>query len=514
MTTVIPVKFAYAARDLWFDPQESGAQEGDHVICSTERGTEIGLAVGEPHEVDDQELKRIIGKSALKPVIRIAGEQDLDRAEMLAEKGDEAMPVFRRLVSQSELDMKPVGVEYLFGGEKAVCYFAADERVDFRQLVRELSRELHERIDMRQIGVREEAANMDWHVEEIEVQRLKHPIKTVLKYWKPIGCILEGSSNLLPSRRAFSHLPIVHIDPDDKTFGDGSVFAVENDDSAIADLAQRELSRTDCTNFAFVGWSRRVRWSRRREDRFKTILSDMGHPCHTLEDPWTFGNKSDFVTRLKPFVESLPKPCGIFAANDDIAAVILDVCRDLGISVPGDVVVVGVDDDLAVCDNLHPTLSSVRPDFRGAGRLAVKLLAKCMRGRCAAPERIEYTPLGVTSRLSTRHLAVVGKCIADALDLIRREACSGLKAADVVKAMGVTERLAETRFKSAVGHRITEEIANVRLEHALELLRDPKQGITPIANLCGWDSDAYLKRLFKKRFGMTRCFPYSASRFR
>lgn len=158
MTTVIPVKFAYAARDLWFDPQESGAQEGDHVICSTERGTEIGLAVGEPHEVDDQELKRIIGKSALKPVIRIAGEQDLDRAEMLAEKGDEAMPVFRRLVSQSELDMKPVGVEYLFGGEKAVCYFAADERVDFRQLVRELSRELHERIDMRQIGVREEAA--------------------------------------------------------------------------------------------------------------------------------------------------------------------------------------------------------------------------------------------------------------------------------------------------------------------------------------------------------------------
>ena len=352
-------------------------------------------------------------------------------------------------------------------------------------------------------GVREEAANLDWHVEEIEVQRLKHPIKAVLKYWKPIGCILEGSSNLLPPRRAFSHIPIVHIDPDDKTFGDGSVFAVENDDSAIADLAQRELSRTDCTNFAFVGWSRRVRWSRRREDRFKTILSDMGHPCHTLEDPWTFGNKSDFVTRLKPFVESLPKPCGIFAANDDIAAVILDVCRDLGISVPGDVVVVGADDDPAVCDNLHPTLSSVRPDFRGAGRLAVKLLAKCMRGRCAAPERIEYTPLGVTSRLSTRHLAVVGKCIADALDLIRREACSGLKAADVVKAMGVTERLAETRFKRAVGHRITEEIANVRLEHVLELLRNPKQDIGPIANICGWDSDAYLKRLFKKRFGMT-----------
>ena len=351
-------------------------------------------------------------------------------------------------------------------------------------------------------GAREAAAGFGWHVEEIEVQRLKHPVKAVLRYWKPVGCILEGSSNLLPPRRAFSHLPIVYIDPDDRMRENGSIFSVENDDSAIAELAHRELSRTDCENFAFVGWSRRVRWSRRREDRFKAILAATGHACRTLEDPWTFGNKNDFVSRLKPFMESLPKPCGIFAANDDIAAVILGVCRDMALSVPGDVVVVGVDDDPAVCDNLHPSLSSVHPDFRGAGRLAVKLLAKRIRGG-SAPERIEYTPLGVTSRLSTRRLAFVGKRIADALDLIRREACSGLKASDVVKAMDVTERLAETRFKNAVGHRITEEIANVRLEHVLKLLRNPKQGIAPIANMCGWDSEAYLKRLFKKRFGMT-----------
>ena len=158
MPRIIPVKFAYAARDLWFDPQHSEAQEGDHVICATERGTEIGLCTQSPRDVTRQELTRMIGGSQLKGVIRIADEFDLARAESLAERGDAAMPVFRRLVSESDLDMKPVGVEYLFGGEKVVCYFAAEERVDFRQLVRELSRELHERIDMRQIGVREEAA--------------------------------------------------------------------------------------------------------------------------------------------------------------------------------------------------------------------------------------------------------------------------------------------------------------------------------------------------------------------
>lgn len=158
MPTVIPVKFAYAARELWFDENGSHAQEGDHVICSTERGTEIGLACAEPRQMSRAEVQRTVGNAALKPVLRVADDLDLDRAEELARQGDEAMPIFRHLIQDCDLDMKPVGVEYLFGGEKVVCYFSAEERVDFRQLVRDLGHELHERIDMRQIGVREESA--------------------------------------------------------------------------------------------------------------------------------------------------------------------------------------------------------------------------------------------------------------------------------------------------------------------------------------------------------------------
>lgn len=158
MTSVVPVKFAYAVRDLWFDQARSYAQEGDHVICTTERGTEIGLVTAQAKEVSDEELAQKIGNSVLKPVLRVATDDDLARAEELAQRGDDAFPTFRELVVASGLDMKPVGVEYLFGGEKVVCYFAAEERVDFRQLVRDLSHELHQRIDMRQIGVREEAA--------------------------------------------------------------------------------------------------------------------------------------------------------------------------------------------------------------------------------------------------------------------------------------------------------------------------------------------------------------------
>ena len=159
MPTVISVKFKYAAHDLWFDPRDTGAQEGDHLICATERGQEIGLATMDAREVSEEHLCEVIGEGGkLKAVERIATDADLSRAEMLAQRGEDAFPTFRALVHESELDMKPIGVEYLFGGGKVVCYFSAEERVDFRQLVRDLSRELHERIDMRQIGVREEAA--------------------------------------------------------------------------------------------------------------------------------------------------------------------------------------------------------------------------------------------------------------------------------------------------------------------------------------------------------------------
>ena len=151
MPVVVPVKFTYASRDLWFDPEGLDIVQGDYAVCCTERGTEIGLVTSDPFDVSVSELG-----SPLKSVIRIADDADLDRADELATRGDDAMYEFRRLVERNKLDMKPVGVEFLFGGEKAVFYFAAEGRVDFRQLVRDLSSYFHVRVDMRQIGVRDE----------------------------------------------------------------------------------------------------------------------------------------------------------------------------------------------------------------------------------------------------------------------------------------------------------------------------------------------------------------------
>ncbi|MBR2834253.1 MAG: hypothetical protein IKE43_00860 [Coriobacteriales bacterium] len=151
MITVIPVRLHYSPVDFWFDPQDTEAVYGDHVIVSTERGTEFGLVTGDAFDVAEEDLK-----SPLKPVLRVATQEDIEYAEELALKGEEAMPGFRQLIKKHELDMKPVGIEFLFGGEKVVFYFAAEDRIDFRGLVKDLASEYHQRVDMRQIGVRDE----------------------------------------------------------------------------------------------------------------------------------------------------------------------------------------------------------------------------------------------------------------------------------------------------------------------------------------------------------------------
>jgi len=153
--TVTAVRLRYNPKPFWFDPVFSTYKTGDHVLVDTERGREVGLVVDGALEVTEKQIKEL--KTPLKPVIRVVSGADFDLIDELDAKGKAAMPVFRDLIEKHQLDMKPVSVEFLFTGDKAVFYFSNDERVDFRDLVRDLASHFRIRIDMRQIGVRDEA---------------------------------------------------------------------------------------------------------------------------------------------------------------------------------------------------------------------------------------------------------------------------------------------------------------------------------------------------------------------
>lgn len=155
MVRVTPIKLQAGTKVLWFDPAEHNVCAGDHVIVSTERGSEFGVATADIMEVSDELVAQL--KSPLKPVLRIADGDDIERARELQQKGEEALSTFKKLAAETSDQMRPVMVEFLFDGDKAVFYFESEERIDFRDLVRKLAGVFHVRVDMRQIGVRDGA---------------------------------------------------------------------------------------------------------------------------------------------------------------------------------------------------------------------------------------------------------------------------------------------------------------------------------------------------------------------
>ncbi len=156
MVRVAPINLQYNPRTLWFDPGRLDVKKGDSVVVLTARGVEFGHMAGDVFEVEQDEIKKL--KCALKPVKRIATEKDEEKAREMERKSAEALPVFEEMVAEiGEENMRPIAVEYLLEGDKAVFFFESEERVDFRDLVRKLAAKLHVRIDMRQIGVRDEA---------------------------------------------------------------------------------------------------------------------------------------------------------------------------------------------------------------------------------------------------------------------------------------------------------------------------------------------------------------------
>lgn len=152
MPLVASVRLRYASQDYWFDPAGLDIKAGDHVLVETSKGNEIGLCTHDVVDVDEVEVTK-----PLKPVIRIATEEDLAKSDEIAARDQEALAVFHDLVEKNHLDMSPSEVEFSFDESHATFYFTSDERVDFRGLVRDLAAAFHTRIDMRQIGPRDEA---------------------------------------------------------------------------------------------------------------------------------------------------------------------------------------------------------------------------------------------------------------------------------------------------------------------------------------------------------------------
>jgi len=152
MKEVISVKFKETGRAYYFSPEGKAVKVGDKVIVETQNGNEFGIVSEGNHQVEDESVVQ-----PLKKMLRFANEKDFKKLEDNKKKEKEAFALCEELVLQHKLDMKLVEVEYSFDGGKIIFFFTSEGRVDFRELVKDLAAKFHTRIELRQIGVRDEA---------------------------------------------------------------------------------------------------------------------------------------------------------------------------------------------------------------------------------------------------------------------------------------------------------------------------------------------------------------------
>lgn len=354
-------------------------------------------------------------------------------------------------------------------------------------------------------GIYQYARKAGWRVRIIECGRNAPSPWQAIDGWRADGCIVDGLflGRMGWTQDVFGDLPTVFIDTRRENMA-CPYSGVENDAAECSNMAMDELLALDYDDYAYADFMEQTGWSEMRCRVFERRVAAAGKKSHVfLAGVKGDGRKNAFYGGLDSWIASLPRPCGIFAANDRVAEMVLSACRFENIAVPESIAVVGVDDDETICENVEPTLTSVRPDFEGCGYKAAELLDKIMKRPNRKPEIVRYGCQKVVRRNSTRVFKQGYAAIRDAVEYVRLNACRGIAPADVLAKVGGSRRSAETRFRDFTGHSVGEEIAAVRIAAAKALLADPSVPIDMIHSRCGYEDPSSLRRAFRKAAGVS-----------
>ena len=360
------------------------------------------------------------------------------------------------------------------------------------------------------MGIHDFARKANWRVQSIPYARASRmqgsdrktgDISFLLNLWKPDGCIIEGNGHSTGRQlQAFDMTPLVILDapPNGAQPKNGAIIAGGQDE--IAEAAARELLKLPLQHFAYAAWTKCTSWDKTRHLAFAKTMQASGKRCLFFRPS---SLNSEAGKSIGDWLVRLPKPCGIFAANDFVGVRIIEESLRRGLSVPDDLSVIGVDNETSMCENASVPLSSIEQDCRGAGYRAAEALSALMDGRKADPTRLFIGISRVVRRQSTALLRRHDARVSRALEFIRQKATEGIGVSDVVAVMGCSPRLAHRLFADLSERTILEEIHGQRLERAKDLLRHTELPVTDIADSCGYASIQDFSRVFRKHVGLT-----------
>ena len=310
-----------------------------------------------------------------------------------------------------------------------------------------------------------------------------------------------------PELLARSKIPLVVVGPREKAIEKRTcnIAFIRNDEREIGRAAAKHfLGLGRFRSFGFVPTHGEYFWSSEREIGFREHLEAHGCTCRHFDSAAPHGSAADQAA-LENWVRRLPKPSAILSAWDLRATQVLDALNNLGIAVPDEVAVLGVDNDELLCDFTDPPLSSVLPDHEHAGYRAAEELQRLMSGRKSkdGPKTVFCHLKGIVERESTKAMAPAAYLVDKALAFIDRHATSGIGVRDVVAHLGCSRRLADMRFSQFQHKTILETITERRLNEVLRQLKGSHQPILTISRQCGFPNANHLKKLFRARFGMS-----------
>lgn len=356
---------------------------------------------------------------------------------------------------------------------------------------------------LRMEGISAFAREVGWNVQSYEEHVDIHSLEEIMNLWRPVGTILGPSTGRIEyDSQLFSSESTVLLDSFPPK-GVERFTTVITDSFRVSERVARELLSARCAAYGFVPWPNTRIWSENRRHNFAKILSAQGKSLEVFTPSRQDLEIREFQRELIPWLKALPKPCGIYAANDRVGTYVINACKLAQIEVPFNCIVVGVDNNENVCEGVNPTLSSITLDFYGSGYRAAQLLNELIHGRLPDKPIVSVPPLDFIRRNSSRIFLQTDRDVLRASELIRARACEGLTAQEVLGLFPYSRRLAEIRFRKATGRSVLEEIRAVRIERAKQLLKDPHRALSVIAGLCGYESDTTFRRIFKQETGLT-----------
>jgi LacI family transcriptional regulator len=278
------------------------------------------------------------------------------------------------------------------------------------------------------------------------------------------------------------------------------------DDSQIGKMAAEYFIGKNFRNFAFFGY-KNIFWSETRGQSFSERLAQAGFTVNILAqsglEPMNTRFKKSGRLELGEWLLSLPKPLALMACNDDRALDVCDACKTVGLHVPHDVAVLGVDNDDLACELANPPLSSLAVNNEKAGYEAAALLDQLMAGKKSVKKQIIAIPTHIVTRQSTDIFAVADPEVVDALRFVQQHSTEDIHVDDVVKAVPLSRRVLESRFRKTIGRSILSEIRRARVQQVVQMLVETNLPISEIAKSLSYSGIEHIARYFRSEKGMS-----------